>query len=118
MHIRVPSENDVRSVLHPADAIDIQAQAFTTLADGQSVECPSYLSHPGLSLLFILSAAEILGYTTNVSRHELCVRPLLQEASVVRADGKNRRDKIPGFSFPSEKFPVFSLLTRIIHGPP
>lgn len=38
MHIRVLSENDVRSVLHPADAIDIQAQAFTTLADGQSVE--------------------------------------------------------------------------------
>jgi hypothetical protein len=59
-----------------------------------------------LSLLFILSAAECLGYTTNVSRHELCVRPLLQEASVVRADGKNRRDKIPGFPHPRIDFPV------------
>ncbi len=59
-----------------------------------------------LSLLFILSAAEVLGYTTNVSRHELCVRPLLQEVSVVRADGINRRDKIPGFPHPRIDFPV------------
>lgn len=38
MQIRVLSESDVRSVLHLADAIDIQAQAFTLLAEGQSLE--------------------------------------------------------------------------------
>jgi hypothetical protein len=38
MQIRVLSENDVRSVLHPADAIDIQAQAFTTLAAVNSAD--------------------------------------------------------------------------------
>ncbi len=38
MQLRVLSENDVRSVLRMADAIDIQAQAFTLLAEGQSIE--------------------------------------------------------------------------------
>ena len=38
MRLRVLSENDVRSVLNLADAIDLQSQAFTALADGQSIE--------------------------------------------------------------------------------
>lgn len=38
MKLRILSENDVRSVLTMADAIDIQAQSFAALADGQSVE--------------------------------------------------------------------------------
>jgi ornithine cyclodeaminase/alanine dehydrogenase-like protein (mu-crystallin family) len=38
MKIRILSESDVRSVLTMADAIDIQARAFTALAEGQSVE--------------------------------------------------------------------------------
>ena len=38
MLIRVLSEKDVRSVLRMADAIDIQAQAFTILADSRSVQ--------------------------------------------------------------------------------
>ena len=38
MQLRVLSEQDVRSVLRMADAIDIQAEAFTTLADGRSIE--------------------------------------------------------------------------------
>ncbi len=60
-------------------------------------DCPS---------CFILSAAEILGYKTNVSRHELCACPLLQDTSVVGADGINRRDKIPAFPHPRIEFPV------------
>jgi len=38
MLLRVLSEQDVRSVLQMADAIDVQARAFTTLAAGESVE--------------------------------------------------------------------------------
>jgi len=38
MRLRVLSENDVRSVLTMADAIDLQSQAFTALADGKSIE--------------------------------------------------------------------------------
>jgi ornithine cyclodeaminase/alanine dehydrogenase-like protein (mu-crystallin family) len=38
MQLRVLSERDVRSVLQMADAIDIQAEAFATLAAGQSIE--------------------------------------------------------------------------------
>ncbi len=38
MQLRILSENDVRSVLCMADAIDIQARAFTLLADGRSIE--------------------------------------------------------------------------------
>ncbi|MDP6709652.1 MAG: ornithine cyclodeaminase family protein [Alphaproteobacteria bacterium] len=38
MQLRILSENDVRSVLSMADAIDIQARGFAMLADGQSVE--------------------------------------------------------------------------------
>jgi hypothetical protein len=41
-----------------------------------------------LSLLFILSAAEILGYTTNVSRYtSYAYARSCKSASVVRADG-------------------------------
>lgn len=38
MQLRILSENDVRSVLRMADAIDLQAEAFTVLADGKSIE--------------------------------------------------------------------------------
>jgi ornithine cyclodeaminase/alanine dehydrogenase-like protein (mu-crystallin family) len=38
MELRILSENDVRSVLRMADSIDLQAQAFTALATGQSIE--------------------------------------------------------------------------------
>jgi len=38
MKLRILSENDVRSVLRMSDSIDIQAQAFTALAEGQSIE--------------------------------------------------------------------------------
>lgn len=38
MRLRILSESDVRSVLSMADAIDIQAEAFAALANGQSVE--------------------------------------------------------------------------------
>ena len=38
MKLRILSENDVRSVLSMADAIDIQADAFAALAEGRSVE--------------------------------------------------------------------------------
>lgn len=38
MKLRILSENDVRSVLTMADAIDMQAAAFSALADGRSIE--------------------------------------------------------------------------------
>jgi ornithine cyclodeaminase/alanine dehydrogenase-like protein (mu-crystallin family) len=38
MELRILSENDVRSVLRMADSIDLQAEAFTALATGQSIE--------------------------------------------------------------------------------
>jgi len=38
MQLRILSENDVRSVLRMTDSIDIQARAFTALAEGQSIE--------------------------------------------------------------------------------
>lgn len=38
MKLRVLSELDVRAVLRMADAIDLQARAFSTLAEGQSIE--------------------------------------------------------------------------------
>lgn len=38
MKLRILSENNVRSVLTMADAIDIQAAAFAALADGRSVD--------------------------------------------------------------------------------
>src|SRR5690606_27154918 len=38
MQLRILSENDVRSVLRMADAIDVQAEAFTVLARGETIE--------------------------------------------------------------------------------
>ena len=44
----------------------------------------------------------------HIGWYELWVRPLLQEASVVRPDGNNRRDKIRGFPHPRTDLPVLS----------
>ncbi len=38
MNIRILSESDVRAVVDIAAAIDIQAEAFTLLAEGRSVQ--------------------------------------------------------------------------------
>lgn len=70
MKLRILSENDVRSVLTMADAIDIQAAAFLALADGRSIDglrsFATSKSPPGVAIFNPAFLKEGKGYGVKV----------------------------------------------------
>ena len=70
MKIRILSESDVRAVIDMASAIDIQAEAFTLLAEGRSVQgLRSFAASetpPGISIFNPAFLTEGAGYGIKV----------------------------------------------------